>query len=142
MADSFISSGGLLRGDGSVSVYRYQSVKMLLVAQESVLDPLTEVVTKQPLNLVNKVLIFSVKTRPDEKCTTLIRKTSPLANGIEIIDAAGGRAWIRLTKEDTAELRPGTYVYDVWVEYSTGERYPVITPSPFKVLSGASDFRN
>lgn len=61
--------------------------------------------------------------------TSQIRKTyrSPSVAGTFTTETpAAGRILLSMTDEQTADMAAGRYVYDVYIEDSTGQRYRVI----------------
>lgn len=69
--------------------------------------------------------------------TAVISKTSAVVTEIEILTQSGatlGQAKVYLQPSDTSTLDTSLpYVYDIWVELSSGQRYVVIAPSAFLV---------
>ncbi len=55
-------------------------------------------------------------------------------------DPRTGEATIFINYEETLNLEPDTYYFDVWVIEQSGRRYPVVEPSEFKVTTGVTHF--
>lgn len=73
----------------------------------------------KPLDLTGAVVVFSVKQNEDSE-TYVIQKTSTDVSDLEIIDAENGICYIYFVEDDTAELSPGFYFYDIEVTLVSG----------------------
>ena len=90
----------------------------------------------EPVDLTGATVYFSVR-RKTESPHVLIRKYSGDVLAIEMIAPSScGMAVIHLFSDDTKHMRPGEYVFDVWVLFSTGKQVPVIEPTEF-IIKGA-----
>lgn len=76
-------------------------------------------------DLTGSVARFTV--REGINTTQLIFKTSDEVTEIEITDPVDGVLEIYLLPEDTREMKPGLYVYDVEVELPSGDIHTVIS---------------
>lgn len=89
-------------------------------------------------DLTGQRVIFTVKESPAAR-TPLLQKVSSVPEQILVSgrDARLGVATIFLVPADTASLRPGKYVFDVWaLAVEGGARQVVIPPSEFEVVQG------
>jgi len=89
-------------------------------------------------DLTGQRVIFTVKESPAAR-TPLLQKVSSVPEQILVSgrDARLGVATIFLVPADTASLRPGKYVFDVWaLAMEGGARQVVIPPSEFEVVQG------
>jgi hypothetical protein len=126
-----VLSAGLTAPKNAISIIRGQSKTYALAVTDKNGDP---------VDLTGSRVIFSVKT---SFCAedALIRKDSN--NGtteIEITNALGGLADIKIVPSDTNTLDATEYIFDVWVVLSSGKQYPVIPPSKLVVEAGVTVF--
>ena len=84
------------------------------------------------LNLTGAFVYFTVKRRVED-AYPLLQKTSTLAEDIALVAPREGRVEIYLTPNDTKNMAPGVYVFDVWVVMADGKRHPVVPQSTFEV---------
>jgi len=126
-----VLSAGLTQPKNSISIIRGSSKTYALAVTDK---------NGEPVDLTGSRVIFSVKATFCEE-DALIRKDS--ANGtteIEITNALGGLADIKMVPSDTNTMNAGEYVFDVWVILSSGKQYPVIPPSKLLVEPGVTVF--
>lgn len=91
-----------------------------------------------PLDISGSTLYFTVKERADSP-EVLIRKTSVSLVEIELSDPRAGIARIFLIPSDTSGLSTiKSYVFDIWIVLSSGERHTVVKVSTFRVLQGVT----
>lgn len=90
------------------------------------------------LNLATDIRM-TVRAAEGDDATALIVKT--LGDGIEIVDAAKGKAKVTLSSTDT-DIAAATYEYDIWVSYpGTPEvRDPVVKPAQLIVSDSVTTF--
>ncbi len=86
--------------------------------------------TQGPEDITDAKIWMTVKERTsDTDANALIKKKNAAAGGsdaeIKIIDAAGGKAEIYLVPDDSDQLNPGTYIYDVQVILANGKTYTI-----------------
>ena len=77
----------------------------------------------KPFPLIGASVYLTVR-KTAEDSEALIEKST--RDGIEITDAEQGIVDIEFRPEDTSELEPGTYVYDIKVETLEGRKYTPI----------------
>lgn len=110
-------------GSQTIEVFKGQSKTWLLTLKE---DP-----GGGPANLTGAKLYFTVRKNISD-ATATFEKTSDVITEIEIlVPEIDGKANVFLSPSDTNNLAVGDYVYDMWVELSSGTRHPIIDPSPF-----------
>jgi len=86
-----------------------------------------------PVDLTGATVFFTVRKSVKE-ALSILEKDSTNALEIEVSSpATTGVATIYITSGDTVGLDAGTYVFDIWVELSSGKRSPVIEISEFIV---------
>lgn len=83
-----------------------------------------------PVNLTSAKIWFTVKARTsDTDDQALIQKKNTAAGGgddqIKIVVAAQGKMEVYLVPDDTEDLDPGTYIYDIQVTLASGKTYTV-----------------
>jgi hypothetical protein len=125
------SSTGFLNPVNSVSVIRGSSKTFQLT------------VTDQDGNVVNltgATIYFTVK-RNIKDVEWVIQKKSTDVTQINITQPIDGIAQIYLQPGDTVNLDPKDYIFDVWVVLSSGQQYPVVTPTTFEVEAGVTVLR-
>lgn len=84
-----------------------------------------------PVDLASAKVYFTVKARiSDPDSAALITKRNAAAGGsdtqITITDAPQGLLEIYLEPADTADVKAGTYVYDVQVVLANGKTYTAV----------------
>lgn len=98
--------------------------------------------TGLPFDLTDGKIIFTLK-RSLESSTEQARKTSDTASEAILLTQSGdtlGKAHIFITPSDTTGATIARdYVYDVWFELVSGERYPVIKPSQWDMQRAATE---
>jgi len=90
-----------------------------------------------PIDLTGGTVTLTVRLKAREP-TVLIQKTSATPAEITILNQITdkGRADIFFVPGDTTAvaIKPGQFVYDIWFEDSTGERFAAISISRFDIL--------
>lgn len=94
----------------------------------------------QRVDLTFASVWMTVRARSDSG-TPLILKRNQAAGGAssQILvllpqDSSNlGHVQIYLVPDDTARLKPGVYVYDIWTETAGGKRYAVISRSTLRI---------
>lgn len=86
-------------------------------------------------DLTGRTLRFTVRERGAHlDPTALITKTSAIGGEIDVVPpASAGLADITLIPSDTEDLKPGDYLYDVWLIEGTGEQFNIIRSTKFTV---------
>jgi len=128
-------SSNLSKSSNAIDLYQGESKDLDLtvtqLADEAESNECVEVLV--PVDLTGATLFFTVR-KTAVSPTILIEKDSTNIIEIEIVSPeTEGRAIIHLTSGDTVNLDAGSYVFDVWVELSSGKRSPVIEVSEFIV---------
>ena len=72
-----------------------------------------------------QVLVFGLKANKMDEERLLLKK---------ITRAVAGEYYLELTPEDTADLEPGQYYYDIGLQQGDNVFYNVIEPSVFTIL--------
>jgi len=93
---------------------------------------LTVTEKKIPVDITNHTITFTVKSGPTE-AANLIQKTTALITEIDIVDPTIGRADIFLVPADTVSIVHGDYVYDIWIEPPSADRFQIVPVSKFLV---------
>lgn len=90
------------------------------------------------VDLTGATVVASVKCEiVDEH--PIIQKSSDAGPGqVDITDPKLGKAKIKFVPSDTQTRDVGEYVFDVWVVLSSGARYVVVGPAPFKIKPGVT----
>lgn len=115
----------ILQPKNALTVYRGTSKTFVLTVTDA---------DGKPVNLTGARVVFTVKGRIEEQ-VPLLQKTSDNASQVLITGAAGGVAEIYLVPADTARMTARPYVFDVFVQLSSGKRYVVIPPSTLDLQS-------
>lgn len=129
-----ISSGSsnITKSSSSIELYQGESKDLELEIVQEV-DDVDGNPEEQPVDLTGAKVCFTVRKAvgdPDVR----ISKDSTNALQIEILSpATNGMAIIHIVNDDTFNLEPGKYVFDVWVVLSSGKQVPVIEVSDFLV---------
>ena len=89
------------------------------------------------VDLTGAKVYFSVKVSVSDP-QPIFQKSSLVPAQAEITVPREGKARIYLQPNDTQNLDPHEYLFDVWVILSNGKRYPVVKPSVFAVQAGVS----
>jgi len=84
-------------------------------------------------DLTGATVTFTVKIKATESAN-LIQKDSNTITEVDITNPTGGIAQIFLLPVDTATTDPAEYVYDVWVEDSTGDQFQAVEATRFRIL--------
>jgi hypothetical protein len=89
-------------------------------------------------SLNGATLYFTARESPG--ATVLISLTSP-SNGIDITDAAAGKATVTMSSTDT-DLDVGCYYYDLWVEFpgTPPIRHPVVKKAELIIEPSLANF--
>ncbi len=87
---------------------------------------ITDVNTKQVIDLTGAVIVFVAKERKEDTDLEAVINLSTLTSGITITDAVNGQFQVKIPKADTLPLE-GNFLYDVQVDLPAGDRQtPVI----------------
>lgn len=126
------ASSNITSSSSSIEVYQGESKDLELEIVQEVEQP-DETVVEEPVDLTGSKVCMTVRKTvgdPERK----IAKDSTNALDIEILTpATDGMVIIHIVPDDTMNLDPGKYVFDVWVVLSSGKRLPVIEVSEFIV---------
>lgn len=71
-----------------------------------------------------ELIVFEIRNMMGSK-TSMIRKTNEEESEIEIIDEGEGECKIKITPEDTEDITPKEYKYEVMIEKSDGKEFTV-----------------
>lgn len=71
-----------------------------------------------------ELIVFEIRNMMGSK-TSMIRKTNEEESEIEIIDEREGECKIKITPEDTEDITPKEYKYEVMIEKSDGKEFTV-----------------
>ena len=128
-----IETSNINKSSNSVEIYRGQSLDLELELTVDEKQPSGEV-KEVPLKLGTVSIFLSVKKDIDDT-RPIIEKSTATALEIEIVgDSDDGIALIHFDPADTKDEAPGELVFDVWVQLSSGKRYPVVEVSLFTIL--------
>lgn len=121
------------KSSNAVEIYRGQSKDLELEMTVDKEQPSGEV-EEVPLKLGGVSIFLSVK-RDIDHTKPIIYKSTDDALQIEVKgDPDDGIALIHFDPGDTKDEIPGDLVFDVWVQLSSGKRYPVVEVALFKIL--------
>ncbi len=96
---------------------------------------------KTPTDLTGAKVFFSLKASISDPDPPLLAKTSDDSAEINILaPETDGKAEIYLLGADTNALGEGTFDYDIWVELSSGSRYPVVRDGQLVISSAVTTF--
>lgn len=130
MAISTVSSN-IRKSSSSIEVYRGQSQDIeyeIVQAQDGECGE-----ELSPVDLTGSSIYLTVRTEPSSP-TALIEKNSSNALDIEIpTPVEDGIVIVHFSSDDTKDLEANEYVFDVWLQLSSGKRVPVIEVSEFVV---------
>ena len=94
----------------------------------------------EAVDIADATLWFTVKRKPGDS-RVLISKTSTDPSKIEKqLPTTDGIANIMLVHDDTKGLAPGTYAFDVWLQYDEDNVHPLFEPSAFIVTPTVTTF--
>lgn len=97
--------------------------------------------TKQPdgsfadlvVDLTSAKITFTMK-KTAEDSRPLIKKTTDDPTEIEVVgDPVDGEALIHLVPADTLNMEPGDYLFDIWIELSPTEHFPLVENAKFEL---------
>ena len=88
-------------------------------------------------DLTGALLYLTVKCKVSDTNNVLQLTSTPVAGIVIATDPRDGTATITFSAAQTAKT-PGTYVYDIWLQESGGERHPIIGPEKFKIVRGVT----
>lgn len=72
-------------------------------------------------DLTDSTLFFTVKQQKgDSDSSAVIKKSSPIADGINITNASNGLATVSLSPDDTDSLKTGPHWYDIQIKTPSG----------------------
>ena len=131
----------ILLPENAVSIYRGVSKTLKLtitdVNEDSVVCDSSSRGRPVPVDLTGATIHFTVK-REVKEAVPVIKKSTASVTEVEITDPKGGIAKIYLNPNDTRDLEPGQYVFDVLAILASGKRYIVVKVSIFEVLAGVT----
>lgn len=78
-----------------------------------------------------QTLVFAVKKRPKDEERMIVKK---ITNSVEL-----GTYYLELFPNDTAELEPGRYFYDVGLQQSSSVFFNVIEATEFDIKPSISE---
>jgi hypothetical protein len=126
------TSSNITKSSNSVDLYQGESKDLDLEIVKEVKD-INGVLVEEPVDLTGCTIYFSVRTKTNSP-DLLISKTSTNALAIEVLTPlTDGKAIIHLASDDTKNMDPSEYVFDVWVTLSSGKNVPVVEVSAFIV---------
>lgn len=124
-------SSNITPSANTVQIYRGQSKTLEVVVKDD---------SCNPVDLTGATVFFSVKMNSTDP-TALITKSSTDSTQILILTPTiNGIAQIFIKPLDTQYLEIDTYIFDVWVQLPSGNRYPVIPISEFIIQAGVTSF--
>lgn len=97
---------------------------------------------KALVNLDGAKVFFTIKRTIDSDDFEVRKTTADPAEAVLLAQSGDtlGQAQIFLTPTDTINLDPARdYVYDVWVELTSGKRYAVIKPSALNIRRAVTE---
>lgn len=125
-------SSNITASSNSIDLYQTESRDIDLLVVEDVPD-VNGVLVQQPMDLTGATVTFSVRDDVSSP-TLLIGKDSTDSSKIEItLPMTSGEVVIHIVPGDTQHMEPGEYVFDIWVELSSGKRIPIVPPSEFLI---------
>lgn len=95
----------------------------------------------QPIDLTGATAVSSIRT--DSKATPIITLDNGSNGGMALLAQTGatkGQFTWTLQPTQTKSLPVGTYVWDVWVVLSTGEKLPIVWPSDMTLVQESTSF--
>jgi len=120
----------LLDTANGISVYKGASKLLLLTVVAA---------DGTPVSINGAKLWFTVK-RAIQDPLPVFQKQSTNPAEIAIVAPDVGKAEISILPSDTQAITAGLYVFDVWIELASGDRYVLIPPSDFKVERTVTTF--
>ncbi len=101
---------------------------------------LTVTLNGEPYDLTGATLYFTAKCRTSDS-TNLFQLTSAPGGAIALSpDPRDGYADITFSTSVTSSVDAGSYIYDIVLETSTGERFLIDGPSTLRILQGVTRF--
>ena len=126
------TSSNISKSSSSIEIYQGESKDLELEIVKDVDQPDGSTI-EEPVDLTGAKVCFTVKKRVGD-VDALISKDSTNALDIEIVTPPeDGMAIIHIVNDDTFNLEPGSYVFDIWAVLSSGKKAIVIEPSEFIV---------
>jgi len=136
-----VLSSTISKSAQALEIWKGQSldIEMEIVKKETQPDGTVKLVAE---NLTNAVIKFTVRDSPGSPGALILKTTDDVAQ-VEILSpATDGLFTVHLVPSDTASMepRPEDYVFDIWIELSSGDRGPVIEVSEFIVREPVTRF--
>jgi hypothetical protein len=91
----------------------------------------------EKFDLTGASIYLTVKCKVSDTNNVLQLTSTPAAGIVFATDPRDGTATITFTVANTSQT-PGTYIYDIWLVESGGERHVLIGPEKFKVVRGVT----
>lgn len=121
--------GGFLAAENAIDVIRGISRTLVLTVKDSHGDV---------VDLTNGRVVFTVKCKLSDVNPVILKDSENGVGEVEISDPVSGEAKIYLTPNDTHNMKPGKYVFDVWVILAAATRHLVVGPGEFNVKAGVT----
>ena len=126
------SSSNITKSSSSIELYQGESKDLELEIVKEV-DDVDGNPQEEPVDLTSAKVCFTVRKTVGDPIAN-ISKDSTNVLDIEILSPpTDGMVMIYLVNDDTFNMDPGKYVFDIWVVLSSGKKLPVIEVSDFIV---------
>lgn len=130
MAFSNLSSN-ISKSSNTIEVYRGQSKTFELTIKDS---------TNAAVDLTGASIYFTVKKEVTDTVAIISKTTDDPLQAEILAPNTDGKARIYLIPSDTSVLDVGDYLFDIWVQLSSGKRYPIVEVSKFIIKASVTLF--
>lgn len=121
--------GGFLASENAIDVIRGISRTLVLTVKDS---------HGEVVDLTSARVVFTVKCKLSDVDPTILKDSDKGITEVEFTDPTKGEAKIYLQPSDTQNMKPGKYVFDVWVILAAATRHLVVGPGAFNVQAGVT----
>lgn len=83
----------------------------------------------EAIDITGSTVVMTVKCHIEDELPLIVKSSAVSPAQVDIVSPKEGIAMIYLASDDTKNLDPGEYVFDVWVTLSSGKRYVVVEPA-------------
>ena len=126
------SSSNITKSSSSIEVYQGESKDLELEIVQDEEQPSGSTI-EVPVDLTGAKVCMTVKKNIGDPTPRFFKSSDNILEVEILTPATDGKATIYIVPEDTLNLDPGKYFFDVWVVLSSGKKVPVIEVSEFNV---------
>lgn len=131
------SSSNITKSSSSIELYQGESKDLELEIVKEV-DDVDGNAQEEPVDLTSAKVCLTVRKTVEDQVIQIAKDSTNVLD-IEILSpATDGMVMIYLVSDDTQNMEPGKYVFDIWVVLSSGKKLPVIEVSEFIVKAAVT----